>query len=165
MLRETRMIANINRNTGIPFGYISANQLDSEVVDQLMFGPQARNLSWERCLEEFLREQRAAFDCCSEEQLESNPYNDDGEFDEALAEERAGDLYMGDEEIIEGELDGVKYATSWLGGALNFYIFESPVIAKCRPCSPCVQNAGDLGSEGDYEAYGVPEDWLYKEVA
>lgn len=159
------MTANVNQNTNIPFGYLSANQLDSEVVDQLMFGPQARNLSWERFLEEYLRVQRAAFACSTEEELESNPYNLDGEFDEAYAEECAGDFYMGDEELIEGELDGVKYCTSWLGGALNFYIFESPVISKCRPCSPCVPNAGDLGSEGDYEAYGVPEGWLYKEVA
>lgn len=159
------MTANINHNTNIPFGYISASKLDSEVVDQLMFGPQARNLSWEEFLKEFLREQRAEFESASAGELESNPYNDNGEFDEAYAEEVAGDLYMGEEEIIEGELEGVKYATSWLGGALNFYIFESPWIAKCRPCSICVPNAGDLGSEGDYEAYGVPEDWLYKEVA
>lgn len=155
------MTANINHNTGIPFGYISASKLDSEVVDQLMFGHQARNRSWEEFLKEFLREQRAIFAEDSEECL----YVFDDEFDEAYATEAAGDAYMGEEEIIEGELEGVKYATSWLGGALHFYIFESPWIAKCRPCSPCVPNAGDLGNEGDYEAYGVPEDWLYKEVA
>jgi len=27
------MTANVNQNTGIPFGYISANKLDSEVVE------------------------------------------------------------------------------------------------------------------------------------
>lgn len=159
------MTANINHNTGVPFGYISASKLDSEVVDQLMFGHQARNLSWEEFLKEFLREQRAAFESASADELESSLYSDYGVFDEAYATEVAGDHYMGEEERIEGELDGVKYCTSWLGGALHFYIFESPVIAKCRPCSFCVPNAGDLGSEGDYEAYGVPEDWLYKEVA
>ena len=69
------------------------------------------------------------------------------------------------ESYIHGEYEGVKYATSWLGGALNFFILESPVITTkaCR-ASPCVPNAGILKHPedpegGSVESYGIPEDW------
>lgn len=155
------MIANYNTTTGIPFGVISGNSLQPEVLDELMFGPQARNLTYEGCREDFLREQRAIFEMDEEDSL----YVFDGEFDENSAVEAFNEQYQGDEEHFEGELDGVSYAVSWLGGAIIVFIYESPYVVKCAQCSPCVPGAGDLNNDGDYEAYGVPEDWKRKEAA
>jgi len=183
------MTANINPDTGIAYGYISANQMDPDTVQWLLYDA-GTDLSYEEALADLRFEAEKEADEIEEEcriALEEIGGFYPDEFDSFLerdieaAYERLG--YAGredyvdtrveseseaiqiDEPIIEGECEGVKYRTSWLGGALHFFIFESPVIAKCRPCSPCVPNAGDLGSEGDYEAYGVPEDWLYKEAA
>ena len=65
-----------------------------------------------------------------------------------------------DEPIIEGECEGVKYRTSWLGGALHFFIFESPVIAKCRPCSPSYTAPVRVVRDSQ-TAYGPPSTETY----
>lgn len=183
------MTANINPDTGIAYGYISANQMDPDTVQWLLYDA-GTDLSYEEALSDIRFDAERAADEIEEEcriALEEAGGLTPDEFDSFLERdieaayerlgyagredyvdtrvERMSDGIQIDEPIIEGECEGVKYSTSWLGGALHFFIFESPVIAKCRPCSPCVPNAGDLGSEGDYEAYGVPEDWLYKEAA
>ena len=130
---------NINTETGIRFGYISSNKLDPEVVHTLMF-----EVGVDLAFEEYMAE------------LEEK-YGED--FDEYTA---VGGYHC-EEPIITGSYEGVSYSSSWLGGALNFFIFESPVITKCALCSPCVPGAGDLGSEGEFEAYGVPDNWLKEE--
>jgi hypothetical protein len=81
--------------------------------------------------------------------IEDNPDDEDG----------SG--YHCDEPVIEGVYEGVTYRTSWVG-ALHVFIFHSPTLWQCRPCSLCVPNAGNLDQlgQGDYEAYGVPLDWL-----
>lgn len=136
---------NINVNTGVPFGIISANSLHPDVVDVLLYGGQALNIT----MQEFERELRA--------QLELDGL-DEAELEERVEEEF--EFFHPEEPVIAGTRDGVEYSTSWLGGALHFFILDSPVVSYCRPCSPCVPNAGDLDSPGDYTCYGVPEDWL-----
>jgi len=136
------MIANINPTTGIAYGYISANALDHETVDELLYGDKAEN---ETRNEAF----REAFP----------------DYDEATADEKAiqafWDQYEDYEPEISGELEGVKYRTSWLGGALNFFILESPVTTdKARLASPCVPNAAILDTlDGSVSGYDVPADW------
>ncbi len=125
---------NINKETGIRFGFISANSLHSDVVDDLMF-----NFGTDLDYEEYVKE---------------NPDEEDA------------DDYYNDEPDIEGEMEKVKYATSWLGGALHFWIFESPYKTQCALCSPCVFNVGDLDNIGeDYVdvAYDVPKEWRTEE--
>lgn len=131
-------MSNRNEETGVPFGFISANLLGGDMVHELMYGSQAEDLSLAEALAD------AGID-----------QDDDGERQEFY------DNYEHDEPVIAGMFEGVKYQTSWLGGALNFWIFESPSITNnCAQCSPCVPGAGDLGSEGDYTAYTVPAEWL-----
>lgn len=101
--------------------------------------------------------------------------------------ERFSDCCQIDEPEIVGELDGVKYRISYLGGAALLWVIEGPVGYAKRLCSPCVPNAGDLdggfytqeefdklaeghvdGSSSDdlddgWECYVVPRDWLAKE--
>lgn len=105
---------NINSKTGIPYGVISARSIDPEIVQELLYGPQAL---------------------------------------------RDDESYEDDEPYIEGILDNVHYATCWLGGALNFFILESPVIHKGFPCSPCIPGACNVDQVGTYEGYGIPVSW------
>ena len=121
---------NVNGETGVRFGFISANSLHSDVVVELMF-----------------------------------EFGTDLDFKEYIKEYPDGedvDNYYNDEPYIEGEMEKVKYATSWLGGALHFWIFQSPYKTQCALCSPCVPNAGDLDNTGDEYvdvAYDVPKEW------
>jgi len=66
-----------------------------------------------------------------------------------------------EEELRWGVYQGVKYQSSWLGGALNFWIFESPYIVNGGRASPCVPGACILNKEntGPVEGYGIPADW------
>jgi len=128
-------MSNYNEKTGIRFGYISSNLLDSDIVDELMSN------GIDIYYQEYMKEM---------EELHGDDFD----------EYRASDDYYQEEPIIEGKLEGVTYSSSWLGGALNFFIIESSVIVNRALCSPCVPNAGDLGTEGGFECYGVPIAWL-----
>ena len=144
------MIANINPDTGIAYGYISANVLDNEVVDQLLHGAYSTDESREEAYSEWLRDWRR----------ENAPNDDDAQPDEATIQEFWDD-YQCDEPDISGEYEGVKYRTSWLGGALNFFILFSPhVTDRARMASPCVPNAAILDTlDGSVTGYNVPDDW------
>ncbi len=147
------MNININTNTGVPFGVISAKNLHQEVVDELMFGRGSVDISFSEFAQDIEYELW--------EPLVDEGWPDD-EFEVELERrmQREIDAYECDEPVVEGVLDYTSYETVWLGGALHFCILESPVITRCAPCSPCVPGAGDLDSVGDYECYGVPDDWL-----
>lgn len=143
---------NVNTRTGIPFGMILANSLHPDLVDKLLYGEGAFDMSFHAFLE------RTEFEL--REQLIGEAWPDD-DFEVELERRmrREIDAYECEEPHVEGEHEGVRYESSWLGGALHFCILESPVITRCAPCSPCVPGAGDLDSVGDYECYGVPDDW------
>ncbi len=80
-----------------------------------------------------------------------------------------------DEPVYEGETDGIKWRTTWLGGAPHLFVFESPYYGVGRECSPCVQGAVDSGTitaifrdeataaanaaDGAY-GYALPTTWL-----
>ena len=143
------MQPNVNPETGIRYGIISANSLDGELVQDLLYY-QGEDLSWKEAEEEIKIAMR-------EEGVREE------DWDRTL-DDRLGDVYI-DEPIVEGECEGVKFRTSWLGGALHFWIFESPHIGLYSECSPCCPNAGDLDSPNDdgVECYDVPEGWRVDE--
>ena len=154
------MTANINPDTGIAYGYISGNALDPELVHELMYGRQARDLKHAEAWQEFGARTK-------QDWLQTGGTEDD--FDEEAHRDRFNDDYEAEEPTIEGEIDCpgygiVQYATSWLGGALNFWIFKSPFTTdKARRASPCVPNAGVLDTcDGDVTAYDVPADWRFE---
>ncbi len=149
----------LNRNpkTGVAYGYISANQLDNEVVEVLLHGPQAVNHT----------ENEAVVNFAAGEGFE--PTGDlEADYFAAFAwlEENYEGIWLEDipdteEWIVTGTYEGVSYQSSWLGGALNFYIFESPVTTdKGRRASPCVPGACILDTlDGSESGYDVPADW------
>lgn len=156
--RMTNITTNKHPDTGIAYGYVALDKLDPDTIELLLYGSQARNLTYEQAKEEFLRQARAEWE---------DGDNQLSEFDEDRALDKFGDLYHGDEEIIAGQYDGVKYQTSWLGGAQNLWVFESPFIVKTVECSPCVPGAGDLNNiveDGGIETYGIPDDWWMGEL-
>ena len=143
------MQPNVNPETGIRYGIISANSLDGELVQDLLYY-EGEDLSWKEAEEEIkiaMREEGVT----------------EEDWDRTL-DDRLSDVYI-DEPIVEGECGGVKYCTSWLGGALHFWIFESPRIGLYSECSPCCPNAGNLDSPNDdgVECYDVPEGWRVDE--
>lgn len=143
------MQPNVNELTGIRYGIISANSLDGELVQDLLYY-EGEDLSWKEAEEEIkiaMREEGVT----------------EEDWDRTL-DDRLSDVYI-DEPIVEGECEGVKYCTSWLGGALHFWIFESPRIGLYSECSPCCPNAGNLDSPNDdgVECYDVPEGWRVDE--
>ena len=147
---------NINTKTNIPFGYIAASALDSDVLVELLYGRGAVDLSYQAALDE-------ADEQASVEAAERG--FDHGSPDwERFCARRTCELmndYECDEPSIKGSYQNVTYASSWLGGALNFWIFESPVTTtKARRASPCVPGAAILDTlDGTEFGYDVPADW------
>ena len=167
------MTANVNPKTGIRYGVINGRSLDDEVYNDLCYGPQAKDLSYEAALEELKKEARSRYEDARElaEGSFENAVDAGNQPDIEAAKldyideylehklgtsstdnvddyidwvvERENDFQI-DEPEIEGESDGVKYRISWLGGAPLVWILEGPVGFANRLCSPCVPNAADL---------------------
>jgi hypothetical protein len=178
-------VTNINPETGIAYGYISADALHPEIVQELQNN--GTDIYYEDAKAEAQRE--VAREWCTsitatgalelpifrdrpDMPHETERLDEDLLFDLCLVhvkeswegsdwEQAFNDSYQPDEPVHEGEKDDVKYRTSWLGGALNVWIFESPHITdKARRASPCVPNAGILDVlDGDVQAYDVPANW------
>lgn len=162
------MTANINPDTGIAYGYISANRLDGELVDKLMYGDQAVNESAQEAYREYVRDWRAErYRAWEEDYRDERVGREEEPDDDAEPSEREVQAFWDDyhscecEPEISGEYEGVKYRTSWLGGALNFFILFSPhVTTTARMASPCVPNAAILDTlDGSVTGYNVPNDW------
>lgn len=154
---------------GVAYGYVAASDLDPELVGDLLYGngvEQYRDLTFAAARVQDEAEQRAEW----EEELETKSVkaqeegidivHDDFEFDD----DKHPNGYEISELEVEGIKDGVTYRSSWLGGALNFFIVDSLFITSAAGhASPCVPGAGILhhphGRDGDVVCYDVPPDW------
>lgn len=177
-----KSIPNYNPDFDVYFGIVSARNLDSEIVDLLLFGnPNSVNHTEADAIAELAKEFRVF----------ANP---DGTWYVADAEDnsvnlldvtfpdcpsaieacdggyRALENLQIEEPIIEGVYDNTKYISSWLGGALHFFITEARAYTPWAPaCSPCVPNAGNLdswidGATGNQSAFLPPMSWLSTEA-
>ena len=155
------MSANVNLETGIRFGIIAANSLDPEVVNDIQMN--GKDVHWEE----------AKVDISIGIKRVCGDYMSDRDADDVadLAVERMSDHFEQDEPVHEFDIEcpgygRVKGRTTWLGGALMVWIFESPFTGLFRLCSPCVPGACDLDSPvnalrdkiGEI-GYDVPADW------
>lgn len=142
-------MTNIDPDNGVAFGYIHADALRSDL--DLLYNPLALDLTFEEFFEhEAAIERRAA--------EEAGNFN----FDTHALRDRLWDEWNCEEPVIEGEFDGVTYRSSWLGGALHFFILKSPYITHAaRRASTCDEpNAGILNTlDGNVTAYDVPPNW------
>lgn len=149
-------MVNTNPETGIRYGIIAANNLHSDVIYEIQ---QQRDVHWEEAMQDMEQGIRSACEGLM------NKHDLQAVVDEAI-DRACGDSWYDDEPVHEFDLDGVKGRTTWLGGALMVWVFESPYLTKTALCSPCVPNCGDLDSpsEDGEECYDVPPDWRIKEV-
>lgn len=156
------IVHNTHPRTGVQYGYISANALDSEVVNALMYET-GTDLSYREALVNLANRLSLQVDHFKYEQhKEAEEWlanNHDDIFDRWMQE------YEDSEPIVKGTYEGVEYLSSWLGGALNFFILYSPYITeRARQASPCVPNAAILDTlDGNVRGYNVPNNWRYND--
>lgn len=157
------MTINTDTTTGYAFGYIAANDMDGDIVDMLLQGSQVDNISQRHAELEETQRQLKEFEALLE-QVQDIPSV--AHLAETLRESFEADLEgfepQIEEPIVEGVYEGVTYRSSWMGGALNFWIFASPLITtRGRRASPCVPNACILhpSRDGDVHGYDVPPGW------
>lgn len=175
------VIPNHNEDYGIFYGIVSARNLDDDLVHFLLYeNSNMIDHSYNRALVELMKE----FNVFTLPNGEF--YIDDGNGDNLLPGKtfmtsseaiehcaggyRALENIQIDEPVVEGEHEGTKYITSWLGGALHFFITQSSAYTEEAPaCSPCVPNAGDIdswieGRQGNQTAFLPPLSWLSTEA-
>lgn len=181
------MSPNIHPETSIRYGVISGNSLDPDVFQELFYGSQARDLTYEAVLRDLKVEAEVEADAYEEEvkvaiaeedygllsndryvdrrieqMWETRGYDSAEDYVEQSVENRAANIHI-EEPEIEGEYEGVKYRISWLGGSALLWCLESPHTGLFDLCSPCVPNACSLESPDPdgYEGYTVPDNWRY----
>lgn len=151
------MSTNVNPKTGIRYTIFSANSLDSEQVSELqMYG---RDVHWESHKYDIEQEVRRAWE---QGDVEGEDYEEELE----MRLERESENWYDDEPVHEFNVECPGYGpvrgqTTWLGGALLVWIFESPFTSTFDLCSPCVPNCanGDSPNPDGYVGYTTPEDW------
>ncbi len=144
-------MTNINPETGVRYGIISANNLDPEVICDLQ--AVGRDVHWEA------RKQEIADDLQMEVDNGAKFENFDEELEYRV--DRAADRFEDDEPVHEFYRDGVRGRTTWLGGALLVFVFHSQWMDQFDLCSPCVPGCCDLDSPNPdgYVGYTVNPDW------
>jgi hypothetical protein len=151
---------NINEKTGIPYGVISMQSLDSdlavELYDAARNSPAAEKQRNEILLDvledrvdDALRNTEDPDKAVETLEDVIDQYHN-GTLAEWLSEDFLGAPF---------EYEGLNLMITELGGAHILFVLQSPIVTKAAPCSPCVPNAGDLDNPGGLECYGVPEDW------
>ena len=162
---------NYDEETGCFYGYISAKILDPELVDTLMFGVQATDNSYLASLDQIAFEAGARKDHIDKTGVQVWIYEGEEFWIEDLMDHlNVYDIPTIDERDVSGEYEGITYQSSWMGGALCFFIIDSPVQVNTRECSPCVPNAGNLDNYYEDHCYdgvychGVHSWWLGSDV-
>jgi len=164
---------------GVRYSVFSFNELADWCNEDLWYGSQARDLSYEDALQELRREAISQFNDLLEQAeiaaaevdnamsdakrekfieawfVENEHLSDDSDFVEDYVQRNAENIQI-DEPIIEGTLDGIDYHVSWLGGAPIVYFCGGLKGFGSKLCSPCVPGAvcssGEFilpGEEGD----------------
>lgn len=188
-------VPNTDEN-GVRYGVIAGNSIDSDVMMSLtVLG--GTNVTYDNAYAEAKKAAEAKYDelaeeaeiaaseagCATEGERErfiekklvellkkecSGEPEDKDEFVDLMLEQFS-DTYQHDEEVYEGEKDGVKYMVGWLGGGQILWVMSGTVGSCNSLCSPCVPNAGDLDSgfaqdySLPYPCYVPPADWLRSE--
>ena len=183
-------MTNTHPTTGIRFGVVSGNSLDPDVLNELFYGAEAVNVSFNEAYAEAKRAFEAEFDDLMEEAkiaaaevdyhmsddererfverwFEERDITDDKDYYVEMKLDQWNERYECDEPTIEGEYEGVKYTILWLGGAPLVYVAEGPMTYVSSLCSPCCPGAADLDSGFDphgFLCYSVPQDWIASHI-
>lgn len=126
--------ADLNRNlkTGIRYGIISANEIDSDFLAD--FEPVYSDMFCSNCNEKL-----------------SDIYCSNCETENLEYQEQEASYFKYDRNGLVAEFNpNSNYVT----------VFKSRSIFKRALCSPCYPNAGNLSSPGQYKTYGIPKQYL-----
>jgi hypothetical protein len=181
------MIANINKETGIPYGVIHGNNVPHLLDDIYTHGD---DLSYEAYRQEMLGQIKTLLDEKDVEGLAGFIKEYTFSYQHPDPEKEAADIIedQDDEPATDADADSVfeqlylnehyecdesnyaytdekgnDFLLGYLGGAPLIWCIKTSKIVKARGCSPCVPNAGDLDTldeEGGFECYGVPDEYL-----
>lgn len=170
-------VVNIDPTTGIRFGVVLAANVPELFYDIVLYGESLT-------LQEYLNDVRARLASAKragdikdllayvdESMTQQLKFPLSPEQTEALCDEIVADFEPREEEfeyVFETDLGRVRCLTFYLGGAPHVMIVESPYVAWCRPCSPCVPGAGDLDSlcetGAGVLAYCPPPEFLGEDI-
>jgi hypothetical protein len=130
------MLSNFNPSTGIHYGVISIHSVSSWFLDDIYQN------GTDNIFEGFIKELKEQGKTEEEIQNEIDVYDSCGYTDITYT---------------DSEYD------IWLNES-TIFVSRSPVIVKCRPCSPCCPNAGDLDNldpDNGISSYGLKPEDLY----
>ena len=150
------MSVNTHPETGIRYGVIALNKINSDIANELWNGT---NVSYEMAVEEVKAQAEADF------QDIEDPEESEEEYVDRAVENAEIEIEI-EEPTIAGTYEDVKYQITWLGGAPLLWVLEGPVGTARSLCSPCVPNAADLDSGFEigvglgHECYVIPKEWL-----
>ncbi len=173
-LRNTHNQPNRHPTTGVRYTiYHINNELHPDVWDDIYRGTSLDYAEFEADCR--ARAARQLEDVQSMLEIELRPSDYEAMLDtlyEAMLEQHT---FEPDEECYEGETDGIKWRTTWLGGAPHLIVLESPYYGCGLQCSPCVPGAVNgstilsiwrdeaaaaaNAADGDY-GYCLPGTWL-----
>ena len=122
---------NMNVQTGIRYGFISANSVDPDFLEA--FEPVYEDVFCEKCGEKLTD---IFCDMCGEKN-----YN-----------------YEQDAYQFEYKKNGIHAV--FTPNDNTIVVLKSKAIWKRALCSPCCPNAGDLEKAGNYRTYGIPKKYL-----
>lgn len=174
---------NCNPETGVRYGVIACQSLDQDLVHELWYGSQARNLSEEFALEDLRAEMVSKADAIEEDAIEdalaqaresgitepqgvailvetaiSIAYSAQGadgreDFIEDQVSRNSEHIEI-ECPVIQGSYEGVTYQIGWLGGAPLLTVVDGPLGFASSLCSPL--RAGRCESRQRLRAYGHP---------
>lgn len=170
MYSSVQTMVNVNAATGIAYGYINANNVNGDVLNDIFCnGIDARRLE---CDIDFARSygfktpdqnegevysaylervQDTLLDFLNAMQDEEPDFAETVESHDAEFEEYTGDIHVAtiDDTTVIYNVDNNTIC-----------VMDSKTVGKYFLCSPCCPNAGDLDSAGgDVDTYDVPASW------
>lgn len=149
---------NTHPETGIPYGVIALNSVNSDVAADLWC--KGTNVSEKEAIKEFSDDIRNELEALNEGLEPLGEDDIQAEIEKRLEKEE----FDCEEPYIEGSYEGVKYGIRWLGGAPLLWVYFSPFVGRHAQCSPCIPGAGNLDTPLDagFECYDVPSEWRNK---
>ena len=140
------MTANINSETGIPYGVVNGNAVPNLLDDIFSNGD---SLSYAALKAELSGKIAGALadaigdHCHNGAELVKRGVDCD-EIVDSLLDSGLNDNIQFEEEDFSYADGEAKYLLGWLGGAPLVWVVDSPYLAYAPGCSPCVPNAGNL---------------------
>ena len=179
---------NVNHETGIRYGYVGANRLNPEAVDEII--TTGIDLNFEEAVEDFKAALTSAIDDWSantptdvmiETAMQAlSDWCSRKTVTEIVDMVRSYDWTNGRAELVDTVWDRIsdQVTDGWDSDGTTFRyerdglillyntndndvcVIDSPVVARRGLCSPCAPNGCYLETPGEFLCYALPSDWF-----